>query len=94
MMRQAGAVIAAKCCASRPGFELLALDANWIQEEGIEALKEIMTKGAAGLAALGSLEDNDAEGYEESEGEEEEEGDVAAAKLAEQIAASAITDGA
>jgi Ran GTPase-activating protein 1 len=51
----------------------LNLNGNYISEGGLEALKEVLAKGVAGLKVLGSLDENDEEGEEEVETEDEEE---------------------
>lgn len=67
-LRAKGALDAGRLCCSREGFERLELDGNWIQEEALDTLRDMFASGAAGAAALGSLEDNDEEGYDEEVG--------------------------
>ncbi|XP_057824830.2 RAN GTPase-activating protein 1 [Cryptomeria japonica] len=71
-----GAKVAAEAVANKPDFSLLNIDANFISEEGIAAVKDALRKGIKGLSVLGSLDDNDEEGGcddEESEDDDKDE---------------------
>lgn len=65
-----GALAAAQAVASKSDFKSLNLNGNQISEQGIEALREVLAKGVAGVTVLGPLDENEAE-----EGEEDEEKD-------------------
>ncbi|KAH9314646.1 hypothetical protein KI387_023273, partial [Taxus chinensis] len=70
-----GAKAAAEAVANKPDFNVLNIDANFMSEEGIETVKDVLRKGAKGVSVLGSLEDNDEEGGgddDESNGDNEE----------------------
>ncbi|XP_057853862.2 RAN GTPase-activating protein 1 [Cryptomeria japonica] len=66
-----GAKAAAETVANKTDFNLLNIDGNFISEEGIETVKDVLRKGTKGVSVLGSLEDNN----EEGEGDEENEGE-------------------
>ncbi|KAG0466026.1 hypothetical protein HPP92_020190 [Vanilla planifolia] len=72
MLRRAGATCLARAVVTnKPDFVLLNIDDNAISEEGIEEVKEILRNGKKDETVLGSLDDNEPEGEEES-GEEED----------------------
>ncbi|KAH9320425.1 hypothetical protein KI387_015064 [Taxus chinensis] len=71
-----GAKAAAEAVANKHDFDLLNIDANFISEEGIVVVKDVLRKGVKGVSVLGSLEDNDEEGGcddEECESDDEDE---------------------
>ena len=67
-----GAVAAAQAVASKSHFKSLNLNGNQISEQGIEALREVLAKGVAGVSVLGPLDENDAEEDEDEEKDHEE----------------------
>ncbi|KAK9804382.1 hypothetical protein WJX72_010405 [[Myrmecia] bisecta] len=69
-IRRGGATALAKAVADKTALELLALDENEISESGIDAVKDIL-EDAGKLAALGPLDDNDADAAED---EDEDDG--------------------
>lgn len=73
MLSRIGAVAAAQTAAKKKAFKSLNLNCNYISEGGLEALKEILSKGLAGLKVLGPLDENDEEGEGEGESDVEEE---------------------
>lgn len=66
-----GAVAVARCAASKRHFQLLELNGNCIQADGIEMTRKVLVQGLGSDNCLGSLVEN-----EESDAEEWEEGDV------------------
>ncbi|KAL3678879.1 hypothetical protein R1sor_021835 [Riccia sorocarpa] len=70
-LTRVGAVAAAEAVAQKPSFTKLNLDSNQISDEGIDTLKEVLRKGVAGLKVLGSLEDNEEEGFTGYDDDEE-----------------------
>jgi Ran GTPase-activating protein 1 len=62
------------------GFLQLNINGNFISEEGVDDVKEILKGGmnSLGLGVLGSLDENDAEGEpgdDDVEGDDEEDGE-------------------
>ncbi|KAG9457926.1 hypothetical protein H6P81_002434 [Aristolochia fimbriata] len=72
-LRRAGTRKLARAVLSKPHFVLLNINGNFISDEGIEEVKEILKAGEKGLDVLGPLDENDPEGEEGEEEEEEEE---------------------
>ena len=68
-----GAVAAAQAVANKSEFKSLNLNGNQISEQGIEALREALTKGVVGVTVLGPLDENEAEEEEEEEEEKDDE---------------------
>ncbi|XP_074578786.1 LOW QUALITY PROTEIN: RAN GTPase-activating protein 2-like [Curcuma longa] len=73
MIRRAGARCLAQAVSNKPDFKLLNINGNFIPDEGIDEVREIL-KNAKSEDVLGPLDDNDPEGEEEED--EEEDGDV------------------
>lgn len=73
-----GAVAAAQAVANKIDFKSLNLNGNQISEQGIEALQDVLAKGAAGATVLGPLDENEAEEDQEDEDEDNDDGDVSA----------------
>jgi len=77
MIRRVGARSLARAVSSdKPEFAMLNINGNYISDEGIDEVKEILKEGV-----LGPLDENDVEGEqgeEEEEAEEEEEEQVEA----------------
>ena len=66
---RAGAVAVAEAVKDFPGLKSVNLDCNFISDEGVEIIQSLLgTK-------LGSLEDNDPDGYEEEDDDEEDRED-------------------
>lgn len=72
MIRRVGARCLAQAVSNKPDFKLLNMNGNFIPDEGIDEVKEILKKGKNSEDVLGSLDENDPEGEEE----EEEDGDA------------------
>jgi len=72
MFQRSGARCFAQAIANKPGFVLLNINANFISEEGVDELKEILKGGKNSLEVLGPLDENDPEGDPEDDGEEED----------------------
>lgn len=66
-----GAVAAAQAVTSKVDFKSLNLNGNQISEQGIEAVREILAKGVAGVTVLGPLDENDAEEEDEEKDDED-----------------------
>ncbi|CAO2186123.1 unnamed protein product [Urochloa humidicola] len=72
MFQRAGARCFARAVANKPGFMQLNINGNFISDEGIDEVKEILKAGKNSLDVLGSLDENDPEG-EPDDGDEEED---------------------
>ncbi|CAL4958879.1 unnamed protein product [Urochloa decumbens] len=72
MFQRAGARCFARAVANKPGFMQLNINGNFISDEGIDEVKEILKAGKNSLDILGSLDENDPEG-EPDDGDEEED---------------------
>ncbi|KAJ6822350.1 RAN GTPase-activating protein 1 [Iris pallida] len=75
MIRRVGARSLARAVSTdKPGFVMLNINGNWISDEGIDEVKEILREGV-----LGPLDENDVEGEEgeDDDPEEEDEGEEA-----------------
>ncbi|XP_031502461.1 RAN GTPase-activating protein 1-like [Nymphaea colorata] len=70
-IRRVGAKVSAQAVANKPGFALLNIDGNFISEEGIDEVKDILKAGSNSISVLGPLDENDPEGGDEDEEEEE-----------------------
>ncbi|ONK63477.1 uncharacterized protein A4U43_C07F15560 [Asparagus officinalis] len=76
MIRRVGARSLARAVANIPEFVMLNINGNFISDEGIDEVKEILKEGV-----LGPLDENDVEGEEEEEEEEAEEEEEVETKL-------------
>lgn len=78
-IRRVGARLLAQAIVHKPDFLLLNINGNYISEEGIDEVKEILKAGKSSLDVLGPLDENDPEGEEDddeqSNVDEEGEGD-------------------
>ncbi|KAI4965782.1 hypothetical protein ZWY2020_050912 [Hordeum vulgare] len=72
LFQRSGARCFAQAVANKPGFALLNINSNFISDEGIDEVKEILKGGENSLEVLGPLDENDPEGDPE---DDEEEGD-------------------
>ncbi|CAL4978484.1 unnamed protein product [Urochloa decumbens] len=72
MFQRAGARCFARAVANKPGFMQLNINGNFISDEGIDEVKDILKAGKNSLDVLGSLDENDPEG-EPDDGDEEED---------------------
>ncbi|XP_047070492.1 RAN GTPase-activating protein 2-like [Lolium rigidum] len=80
MLRRAGARCCAQAITNKVGFLQLNINGNFISEEAVDDVKEILKggKNSLGLGVLGSLDENDAEGEpgdDDEEGDDEEDGE-------------------
>lgn len=72
MIRRVGARSLARAMASnKPNFVVLNINGNYISDEGIDEVKEILKEDL-----LGPFDENDVDGEEEGDNEEEEEEEV------------------
>lgn len=71
-LSRTGAVAAAEAIANKKDFKCLNLNGNQISEQGIEAVQEVLAKGAAGVHVLGALDENEPEGEEDDEDDDED----------------------
>ncbi|CAO2161496.1 unnamed protein product [Urochloa humidicola] len=76
MFQRAGARCFARAVANKSGFMQLNINGNFISDEGIDEVKEILKAGKNSLDVLGSLDENDPEG-EPDNGDDEEDGEDA-----------------
>ncbi|XP_062180136.1 RAN GTPase-activating protein 1-like isoform X2 [Phragmites australis] len=72
MFQRVGARCFAWAVANKPGFVQLNINGNFISDEGIDEVKDILKAGKNSLDVLGSLDENDPEG-EPDDGDDEEE---------------------
>jgi Ran GTPase-activating protein 1 len=72
MLRRVGARCCAQAITNKSGFRQLNINGNFIPEEGIDDVKEILKGGKNSLGVLGLLDENDPEG---EPGDDDEEGD-------------------
>ena len=72
MLRRAGARCCAQAITNKSGFLQLNISGNFIPDEGIDDVKEILKGGKNSPGVLGSLDENDPEG---EPGDDDEEGD-------------------
>ncbi|KAK8444499.1 hypothetical protein SEVIR_9G147000v4 [Setaria viridis] len=72
MLQRVGARCFARAVANKPGFVQLNINGNFISDEGIDEVKDILKAGKNSLDVLGSLDENDPEG-EPDDGDEEED---------------------
>ena len=65
-----GAVAVARCVASKEHFQLLEMNGNSIQAEGVELARELLAQALGTDTCLGSLSENEESDAEEWEGED------------------------
>ncbi|KAL5230205.1 hypothetical protein ABZP36_028981 [Zizania latifolia] len=75
MLQRVGARCFAQAITNKPGFVQLNINENYITDEGIDEVKEILKGGKNSLDVLGPLDENDPEGEAEDDYDEEEEED-------------------
>jgi Ran GTPase-activating protein 1 len=73
MFQRAGARCFARAVANKPGFVQLNINGNFISDEGIDEVKDILKAGKNSLDVLGSLDENDPEGDPDDDDEEDDE---------------------
>jgi len=71
MFQRAGARCFARAVANKPGFVQLNINGNFISDEGIDEVKDILKAGKNSLDVLGSLDENEPEG-EPDDGDEDD----------------------
>ncbi|KAG6491326.1 RAN GTPase-activating protein 1-like [Zingiber officinale] len=80
MIRRAGARCLAQAVSNKPDFKRLNINGNFIPDEGIDEVREILKNGKNSEDVLGPLDDNDPEGEDEGEedgdAEEEDQGEL------------------
>uniref|UniRef100_A0ACD6A942 Uncharacterized protein n=2 Tax=Avena sativa TaxID=4498 RepID=A0ACD6A942_AVESA len=74
MFQRSGARCFAQAITNKPGFVLLNINSNYIPDEGIDEVREILKGGKNSLEVLGPLDENDPEGDPEDDDEEDGEG--------------------
>lgn len=72
MIRRAGARVLAQTLVNKPGFRLLNINGNFIPEEGIDELKEMLKDS---FDMIGPLDENDPEGEEGDDNDDDEDED-------------------
>ncbi|KAJ1265052.1 hypothetical protein BS78_08G048700 [Paspalum vaginatum] len=72
MLQRVGARCFARAVANKPAFAQLNINGNFISEEGIDEVKDILKAGKKSPDVLGPLDENDPDG-EPDDGDEEEE---------------------
>ncbi|CAN6291935.1 unnamed protein product [Urochloa humidicola] len=75
MFQRAGARCFARAVANKPGFVQLNINGNFISDEGVDEVKDILKAGKNSLDVLGSLDENDPEGEPDEEDDEDAEDD-------------------
>ncbi|XP_062209498.1 RAN GTPase-activating protein 1-like [Phragmites australis] len=73
MLMRVGARCFAQAVTNKPGFVQLNINGNFISDEGIDEVKEILKDGKNSLDVLGPLDENEPEGDPEDGAEEEDE---------------------
>ncbi|KAL5974355.1 RAN GTPase-activating protein 2 [Asimina triloba] len=73
-IRRAGARVLAQAVVGKPDFVLLNINENFISDEGIDEVKEILKANKKSVDVLGPLDDNDPEGEDDHAQSEEDEG--------------------
>ncbi|XP_077229349.1 RAN GTPase-activating protein 2-like isoform X2 [Tasmannia lanceolata] len=66
-IRRVGARMLAQAVVWKPDFALLNINGNYISDEGIDEVKEILKAGKKSVDVLGPLDDNDPEGEDEDD---------------------------
>ncbi|CAD6243256.1 unnamed protein product [Miscanthus lutarioriparius] len=72
MMQRVGARCFARAVANKPAFVQLNINGNFISDEGIDEVKEILKAGKKSLDVLGSLDENEPDGEPDDEEEDED----------------------
>ncbi|XP_066367754.1 RAN GTPase-activating protein 2-like [Miscanthus floridulus] len=72
MLQRVGARCFARAVTNKPAFVQLNINGNFISDEGIDEVKEILKAGNKSLDVLGSLDENNPDG-EPDDGDDEEE---------------------
>lgn len=72
-MKRAGARLLAQVAVNKPGLKMLNINGNFIPDEGIDEVKEILKHS---LDMLGPLDENDPEGEDYDDGAEEDDADI------------------
>ncbi|CAD6250289.1 unnamed protein product [Miscanthus lutarioriparius] len=72
MLQRVGARCFARAVANKPAFVQLNINGNFISDEGIDEVKEILKAGKKSLDVLGSLDENEPDGEPDDEEEEED----------------------
>jgi len=72
MLQRVGARCFARAVANKPAFVQLNINGNFISEEGIDEVKEILKAGNKSLDVLGSLDENEPDGEPDDEEEDED----------------------
>ncbi|KAG8085549.1 hypothetical protein GUJ93_ZPchr0010g7400 [Zizania palustris] len=73
MLQRVGARCFAQAITNKPGFVQLNINGNYISDEGIAEVKEILKGGRNALDVLGPLDENDPEGEAEDDYDDQEE---------------------
>uniref|UniRef100_A0A0D9WJA1 WPP domain-containing protein n=1 Tax=Leersia perrieri TaxID=77586 RepID=A0A0D9WJA1_9ORYZ len=74
MLQRVGARCFAQAITNKPSFVQLNINGNYISDEGIDEVKDILKNGRNSVDVLGPLDENDPEGEaEDDDGEEEDE---------------------
>ena len=72
MLQRVGARCFARAVANKPAFVQLNINGNFISDEGIDEVKEILKAGKKSLDVLGSLDENEPDGEPDDEEEDED----------------------
>lgn len=73
MFQRPGARRFARAVANKPGFVKLNINGNFISDEEIDQVKDILKAGQNSLDVLGPLDDNDPEGKPDGGDDEDNE---------------------
>ncbi|CAN6355195.1 unnamed protein product [Urochloa humidicola] len=76
MLQRVGARCFARAVANKPGFVHLNINGNFISDEGVDEVKDMLKAGKNSLDVLGSLDENDPEGDPDDDVEEEDDEDA------------------
>ncbi|KAG0534936.1 hypothetical protein BDA96_04G322700 [Sorghum bicolor] len=72
MLQRVGARCFARAVANKPAFVQLNINGNFISDEGIDEVREILKAGKNSLDVLGSLDENEPDGEPDDEEEDED----------------------
>jgi Ran GTPase-activating protein 1 len=72
MLQRVGARCFARAVAYKPAFVQLNMNGNFISDEGIDEVKDILKAGKKSLDVLGSLDENEPDGEPDDEEEDED----------------------
>jgi Ran GTPase-activating protein 1 len=76
MLQRVGARCFARAVANKPDFVQLNINGNFISDEGVDEVKEILKAGKKSLDVLGPLDENEPDGEPDDEDAEDDEDEL------------------